>query len=91
MHIELPNGDKLIPDAEFLKLAGNVDYRTGLNWDKEGCPYIKIGSRKYRPKNEALTWLAARIERKNPRRTSFPPSLRRSKAPVTLPRLPDTS
>jgi hypothetical protein len=91
MHIKLPSGDKLIPDAEFLKLAGDVDYRTGLTWDREGCPYVKIGGRKYRPQSEALEWLASRIQRRNPRRTSFPKSLRRSTAPVTLPRLSDTS
>jgi hypothetical protein len=93
MHIPLPNGDVLIPDAEFLKKAGDVEARTGRDWDKQGCPYAMIGGRKYRPLNEALTWLAGRIQRRNPRRTSFPKSLRQSTAPVTLPRidLPDTS
>jgi hypothetical protein len=69
MHIPLPNGDVLIPDAEFLKQAGDVKYCTGRNWDKQGCPYAMIGGRKYRPRNEALEWLAAtRIKRRNPRR-----------------------
>jgi hypothetical protein len=68
MHIKLPNGDTLIPDAEFLKKAGDVTYRTGLNWDKQGCPYTMIGGVKYRPLNEALSWLASRIKRRNPPR-----------------------
>jgi hypothetical protein len=70
MHIELPNGDKLIPDAEFLKRAGDVEARTGRNWDRLGCPHVMIGGRKYRPINEALNWLASRIKRKNPRRNA---------------------
>ena len=43
MHIPLPNGDKLVPDAEFLAAAGDVTPRTGLNWDKQGCPHTYIG------------------------------------------------
>ena len=68
MHIPLPNGDVLIPDAEFLKLAGDVTARTGNGWDQQGCPHVLIGGRKYRPKNEGLTWLASRIRRRNPQR-----------------------
>jgi hypothetical protein len=68
MHIELPNGDKLVPDAEFLKKAGDVTYRTGNNWDKQGCPFVMIGGKKYRPLNEGLAWIASRIRRRNPRR-----------------------
>jgi hypothetical protein len=68
MHIPLPNGDKLVPDAEFLKAAGDVTSRTGSNWDKEGCPHAYIGGMKYRPWNEGLAWLASRIKRRNPRR-----------------------
>jgi hypothetical protein len=70
MHIELPNGDKLVPDAEFLQKAGGVEARTGRDWDKQGCPYVLIGGRKYRPLNEGLKWLASRIKRKNPRRNA---------------------
>jgi hypothetical protein len=68
MHIPLPNGDHLVPDAEFLKAAGNVTPRTGNNWDKQGCPFIIIGAMKYRPWNEGLAWIASRIRRRNPRR-----------------------
>jgi hypothetical protein len=68
MHINLPNGDKLVPDAEFLKIAGDVTQRTGNNWDQQGCPFIYIKNMKYRPLNEALEWLASRIRRRNPRR-----------------------
>ena len=68
MHIPLPNGDVLIPDSEFLKLAGNVTPRTGNDWDQKGCPHVLIGGRKYRPKNEGLAWLASRIRRRNPQR-----------------------
>lgn len=70
MHIPLPNGDVLIPDSEFLKLAGGVTARTGNGWDHAGCPFVHIGGRKYRPKNEGLNWLAAQIQRRNRRRTS---------------------
>jgi hypothetical protein len=63
MRIPLPNGDELIPDAEFLKKAGDVTPRTGNNWDKEGCPYTHIGGIKYRPEREGLNWLASRIKR----------------------------
>jgi hypothetical protein len=87
MHINLPNGDKLVPDAEFLKIAGDVTARTGNDWDRLGCPFIIIGGRKYRPLNEALGWLTTRIERKNPPRKEPRVSrlLGRSSAPVTLP------
>ena len=64
MHINLPNGDVLVPDSEFLAQAGGVTYRTGRNWD------VDVGGRKYRPLQEALTWLASHIKRLNqPRRT----------------------
>ena len=69
-HIPLPNGDVLIPDAEFLELAGGVTARTGNGWDQQGCPHTYIGNRKYRPQNEGLNWLASRIRRRNPRRTA---------------------
>jgi hypothetical protein len=68
MRIPLPNGDELVPDAEFLERAGDVTPRTGSNWDKEGCPHTYIGGKKYRPLNEGLNWLASRIKRRNPRR-----------------------
>jgi hypothetical protein len=68
MHIPLPNGDTLVPDPEFLAQAGGVTYRTGLNWDKEGCPYTIIGGIKYRPLQEGLSWIASRIKRRNPPR-----------------------
>lgn len=68
MRIPLPNGDELVPDAEFLKAAGDVTPRTGSNWDKEGCPHTYIGNMKYRPWNEGFAWIASRIKRRNPRR-----------------------
>jgi hypothetical protein len=68
--IPLPNGDALIPDAEFLEIAGGVTARTGNTWDKQGCPFVIIGGRKWRPKNEGLAWIASRIRRRNPRRTT---------------------
>jgi hypothetical protein len=68
MHIALPNGDMLVPDAEFRKKAGDISDRTGRLWDDQGCPYIMVGGRKYRPLNEALAWLAGRIQRLNPSR-----------------------
>jgi hypothetical protein len=68
MHIPLPNGDKLVPDAEFLQAAGGVTARTGNNWDQQGCPFIYVGGKKFRPLNEGLNWLAGRIHRRNPPR-----------------------
>ena len=68
MHIQLPNGDKLVPDAEFLKAAGGVTARTGSNWDREGCPHVYIKNMKYRPWNEGFAWIASRIKRGNRRR-----------------------
>jgi len=89
MRIPLPDGDELIPDAEFLKQAGGVTYRTGLNWDNQGCPYTMIGGKKYRPLREGLSWLASRIKRRNPRRAAVA-STRRTPPAVTL-SPPDTS
>jgi hypothetical protein len=66
--IPLPNGDALILDAEFLKIAGGVTSRTGSNWDNKGCPHTYIGNCKYRPEREGLEWLASRIRRRNPKR-----------------------
>jgi hypothetical protein len=68
MRIPLPNGDELVPDAEFLKTAGDVSPRTGTNWDKEGCPHVYIKNIKHRPMREGLEWIASRIKRRNPRR-----------------------
>jgi hypothetical protein len=67
MHIPLPNGDVLIPDAEFAGKVG-VTRRTLGNHDKQGLPYTYIGGEKYRPVNEGLEWFALRIHRRNPRR-----------------------
>jgi hypothetical protein len=69
MHIELPNGDKLIPDGEFAQQL-TVVRRTLQNWDREGLPFVLIGNRKYRPLKEGLTWIASRIKRRNPRRAA---------------------
>jgi hypothetical protein len=67
MHIPLPNGDLLIPDIEFAEKIG-VTRRTLSNLDCEGCPFIVVAGRKYRPLNEGLHWIASRIQRRNPRR-----------------------
>ena len=80
MHIPLPNGDVLVPDCEFLQQAGGVTYRTGLNWDKAGCPHTHIGGKKYRPLQEGMAWLAARIKRRN-----LPRSTRRSTSTAPTP------
>jgi hypothetical protein len=68
VHIELPDGDVLIPDAEFLAKAGGVTARTGSNWDKLGCPHAYIGGLKYRPVRAGMAWIAAQIRRRNPPR-----------------------
>jgi hypothetical protein len=69
MQIELPNGDTLVPDADWRKEAGDVTERTGRNWDQLGCPFIYIGGKKFRPRKAGLNWLASRIQQRNPRRT----------------------
>jgi hypothetical protein len=67
MHIPLPNGDVLIPDAEFAeKIAATR--RTLGNLDHQGCPFAMIAGRKYRPLNEGLNWIGSRIKRLNQRR-----------------------
>jgi len=63
--IPLPNGDVLVPDADFRKEAGGISYRTGLNWDQQGCPHVHIGGYKYRPHDEGMAWIASRIKRRN--------------------------
>lgn len=67
MHINLPNGDVLIPDGEFAEKIG-ATRRTLGNLDREGCPFTIIAGKKYRPLNEGLTWLGSRIQRRNQRR-----------------------
>jgi hypothetical protein len=67
MRIQLPDGDELVPDEEFAKKIG-VTRRTLGNLDHEGCPFVMIGGKKYRPLNEALSWIGSRIQRLNPRR-----------------------
>ena len=49
MHIQLPNGDKLVPDAEFLEAAGGVTPRTGSTGTRRGCPHTYIGNLKISP------------------------------------------
>lgn len=91
MHIKLPSGDMLVPDAEFLKQAGDVTSRTGRDWDAKGCPFVMIAGRKYRPLNEGLTWLASQIKRRNPSRAARS-AMRRQPAAIALPSSPpDTS
>jgi hypothetical protein len=90
MHIPLPNGDHLVPDAEFLKAAGDVTPRTGNNWDKQGCPFILIKNMKYRPWNEGFAWLASRIKRLNRRRAERQSAGHAASSGVTLPRSAST-
>jgi hypothetical protein len=68
MHIQIPN-DVLIPDSEFASLLDNITRRTLGNYDREGLPFVMVGGKKYRPRDEALAWVASRIQRRNPRRT----------------------
>lgn len=63
MNIPLPGGDVLIPDADFAAKIG-ATRRTLGNLDHEGCPFILLGGKKYRPEKEALSWVASRIQRK---------------------------
>ena len=67
MHIPLPNGDTLIPNAEFADKLGVV-IRTLDNYDRKGLPFAMIGGKKYRPLTEGMSWIASRIQRRNPRR-----------------------
>jgi hypothetical protein len=67
MHIPLPNGDVLVPDAEFAEKL-DITRRTLGNLDHEGCPFVLIGGCKYRPLNEGLSFIGSRIQRRNARR-----------------------
>jgi hypothetical protein len=69
MHIDLPNGDRLIPNSELADKLGVV-VRTLNNYDREGLPSVMIGGRKYRPLNESLLWITGRIRRRNPPRAT---------------------
>jgi hypothetical protein len=68
MHIQIPDGDVLIPDSEFASLLDGVTRRTLSNYDRAGLPFVRIGGKKYRPRNEGLAWIASRIQRRNPHR-----------------------
>jgi hypothetical protein len=72
MHIPLPDGDVLIPDAEFGALLSNppLTARTLWTYEQRGLPVVKIGGRKYRPQRASLEWVAAQIKRRNPLRRS---------------------
>ena len=67
MRINLPNGDTLVPDGEIAAELAVVRRTLGA-WDRDGCPFVIVGGRKYRPRNETLLWIASRIRRRNPRR-----------------------
>jgi phage terminase Nu1 subunit (DNA packaging protein) len=69
VHIQLPNGDKLIPRSEFAALIGATP-RTVANYEHQGLPTVEIAGIRYNPHDEGLNWIAARIQRRNPRRTS---------------------
>lgn len=63
--IELAD-DTLVLDEEFCAVVlGGAVRRTSQRLDKDGCPHIYIGGKKYRPLNEGRAWLAARIRRLN--------------------------
>ena len=68
MHINLPNGDTLIPRAEFAALIGATP-RTVQKYEQQGCPTVEVAGVRYNPQNEGLNWIAARIQRRNPRRS----------------------
>jgi phage terminase Nu1 subunit (DNA packaging protein) len=67
MHIPLPNGDVLIPRAEFAALL-DVTPRTISEYEKQGCPGALVGGVAYNPQNEGLNWVASLIRRRNPPR-----------------------
>jgi len=69
VRIQLPNGDTLIPRPEFAALL-DVTPRTIANYEKLGLPTTEVGGIRYNPQNEGLNWIAARIQRRNSRRTS---------------------
>ena len=68
MHISLPNGDTLIPRAEFAALIGATP-RTVQNYEQQGCPTVEVAGVRYTPQNEGLSWIAGRIERRGSRRS----------------------
>jgi phage terminase Nu1 subunit (DNA packaging protein) len=64
--IPLPDGDELIPRAEFAALL-DVSPRTVQNYEQQGLPTAEVGGIRYTPRNEGLSWIAARIQRRNRR------------------------
>jgi hypothetical protein len=62
--IEIP-GDTLILDKEFCEeVLGGATTRTSKRYEDEGLPFAMVGGRKYRPLQEGLKWVAARIQRR---------------------------
>ena len=68
MHIKLPNGDTLIPRGEFAALIGATP-RTVQKYEQQGLPTAEVAGVRYNPQNEGLNWIAALIQRRNPRRS----------------------
>ena len=67
-HIPLPGGDTLVADSEIAEEL-DVTQRTLTSYDKQGCPFVMIGGKKWRPHDEVMTWIASRIKRRNPPRS----------------------
>lgn len=70
MAIQIPN-DELIPDAE-LAASWGVTTRTLFRYENQpdGLPFWMIGGKKYRAVRVSAEWLAARVQRPNPRKAA---------------------
>ena len=63
-------GDELVPDAEWCaEVLAGAHRRTATRYEADGLPFVMIAGCKYRPLNEGRAWLAARIKRRNPKKS----------------------
>ena len=64
-------GDERVLDAEWCaEVLAGAHRRTATRYEVDGLPFVMIAGCKYRPLNEGRAWLAARIKRRNPPKTS---------------------
>ena len=70
MTIKLPD-DELIADEDLAK-QWNCTTRTLRRYESEanGLPFVVVGGRKYRLVMASAEWLARRVRRPNPKKSS---------------------
>jgi hypothetical protein len=67
----LADGDVARPDEDICKQElDGCTTRTAQKYDKQGCPYLIIKGKKWRPVRGVREWLSKRIVSKQPERTT---------------------